>query len=282
MADEPKPVNLPATTARRDALLAQAMVALESRRPQDAERLAGEVIKADPRHSRALYILGSAALMQGHAKDAVASLEAAAHGRHDPEFDTMLAIALRQAGREGEALSRLKRATKRMPPYAAAFHELGSLLVAMGRDDEAIEALHRGINIAPMMPVLHIELGSILLRRRNCADAKVAFARALDISPNSTEALFGMAMAHREVGENAAAANYFRRYLLRSPNHWGAWLSLGHCLLELGERDAGYECFRTAARGDPQHYGYALASLVKSARGRFWLKPSAAARFLTG
>ena len=37
--------------------------------------------------------------------------------------------------------------------------------------------------------------------------------------------------------------------------------------------------FVMAVRSDPNRYGSALAMLTKSARGRFWLKPSAAARF---
>ena len=67
-----------------------------------------------------------------------------------------------------------------------------------------------------------------------------------------------------------------------APNDAGVWLNLGHSLLELGELESGYECFRTAARGDPKRYAGALSTLVKSGRGRFWLKPSDAVRFLRG
>ena len=181
-----------------------------------------------------------------------------------------------------DAVGRLKLAIKRHPTDAAAFNELGYLLVLMGRYDEAADVLTQGLQIAPTMPQLSIQLGYAELSRRNCANAKVAFARALDIAPGSPTALFGMAKAHQEVGENRAAAEYFRRCLISRPGDADIWLSLGHCLLELGDRDAGYECFRTASRGDPKRYGCALASLVKSARGRFWVKPSAAAQFLSG
>ena len=165
-----------------DEALQRAMLALDGQRRNDAERIAGEVLKADPRHARALHVLGCALLMQGRPQDAIAPLEAAARGRHDPQTDTLLAIALRQAGRTDDALSRLKRATKRQPPYAAAFHELGCLLSSLERHDEAIEALLRGLEVAPMMPELSIQLGYVLLRRRHFADAKIAFARALDIA----------------------------------------------------------------------------------------------------
>jgi tetratricopeptide (TPR) repeat protein len=201
-------------------------------------------------------------------------------GRHDPEIDTELAVALRRTGRPDEALQRLKRAIKRQPPYALAFRELGNLLVFLERYDEAIETLRRGLEIAPMMSDMAIQLGYALLSLRKCAEAKVAFARALDISPASPDALYGMAKALLEVGASEEAAEYFRRYLITMPRDQNAWLSLGHCLLELGQIDAGLECFRTAARGDAQRYGTALTSLAAATRGRFWLKPSAAAQFL--
>jgi tetratricopeptide (TPR) repeat protein len=283
MANEPSSANLPGSGASGagDALQ-QAVMALDGGRPQEAERIAGLVLKRDPRHARALYVFGSAVLMQGRTEEAIGALEAAARGRHDPEYDTMLAIALRQAGRHEDAVSRLKLATKRRPPYAPAFKEFGYLLVLMERYDEAVEILNHGIAIAPMLPQLSIQLGYAHLSRRDCGNAKIAFARALEISPRSHDALFGMAKAHQEVGECDAAADYFRRSLMGNPDDQTAWLHLGHCLLELGQVEAGYECFRTAARGDAKRYGNALSSFVAAPRGRFWLKPSAAMRFLRG
>ena len=271
-----------AMTVRPDDLLQQAALALDGGRPQEAERIASEVLEGNPSHARALFLAGSALIMQNRASEAITPLEAAARGRHDPEFDTMLAIALRQSGRREDAVSRLKLAIKRRPPYAPAFQELGYLLVLMERYDEAVQALNRGIAIAPMMPQLSIQLGYAHLSLRDCANAKIAFARALEISPRSHDALFGMAKAHLEIGECEPAADYFRGALQINPNDQPAWLHLGHCLLELGQLDAGYNCFRTAARGDARHYGNALSSFAAANRGRFWLRPSAAMRFLRG
>ncbi|HZC55629.1 MAG TPA: tetratricopeptide repeat protein [Xanthobacteraceae bacterium] len=262
--------------------LDRATFALNNQRPQDAAHIAGEVLKADPRQTRALYILGYALLAQGRAEDAIAPLESAGRAKQDPDIDTALAIALRQAGRLDDALSRLKRTAKRHPRFAPAFRELGSLLFATGRYDEAIAALRRGLDVAPMTPELSIELGYVFLHRRDSANAKTAFARALSIVPNAPEALFGMAKAHQEIGENEAAAGYFRRYLMGRPGDAGAWLTLGHCLLELGQRDAGYDCFRAVARNNHERYAEALHALVASGRGRFWLRPTAAARFMRG
>jgi Tfp pilus assembly protein PilF len=266
----------------KNSALERATIALRNNRPNEAEQLATEILKKDPRDFRALHILGCALLSQGRTQDALTPLEAAARGRHDAEIDTHLAMALRQVGRLEDALSRLKRATRRQPTYAPAFHELGCLLAEMDRDAEAIEAFRHGIEIAPMMPDMSIQLGYAHLRCRDAVAARSAFARALDIVPNSLDALFGMAKSHHEVGESQEATGFFRRYLAIRPNDAGAWITFGHCLLDQGDFDNGYACFRTAARGGPQRYARALGSLIASGHGRFWLKPSAAAQFMLG
>jgi len=272
----------PSHGADRDDLVRQARLALDANRPQEAQRIAEQILKIDPRRAQALHILGCALLMQDRSADAIPLLEQAARALRNSETETLLAIALRRVGRNEDALSRLKRTIKRQPPFGAAFHELGFLLFFMDRHSEAIEVLSRGLELQPMMPELPILLGNVFLTCRNFVDAKVSFARALNIAPNSSDAMYGLGIAHWRLCEYQPAADLFRRYLMSKPEDVSAWLNLGHCLLELGQSDAGYDCFRTAARGEPKRYGSALASLVNSGRSRFWLKPSAAARFLRG
>jgi tetratricopeptide (TPR) repeat protein len=279
------PMHMQATSrapGRFDDQLRRAVMALDAKRPDEAERLAAEVLKAEPHHVGARLLGGRAALMQGRAQDAIALLEPAARASHNAELDTELALALRQAGRIDDAVSRLRRAVKRRPTHPAAFSELANLLISLKRLDEAAETLKRGIAEAPMAPALHVQLGLLLLERRKHQEAKAAFAGLLALYPGFPDALFGLGKTHQELHENKAAAAHLRQYLRARPAHWGAWISLGHCLLALGDLEAGYDCFRTAARGDPKHYTFALSSLVKSARGRFWLKPSAGAQFLLG
>lgn len=278
MSNEPAPSGL--SGLHRDEAIRHALLALNAQRPRDAELIARDLLKADPRHARALHILGAALLMQGRAEEAIAPLESAARGQRDPEIETQLGVALRWTGQHQAALQPFKRATRRNPPYADAFRELGNLLVFLERYEEAVDALRRGLELAPMMPALSIQLGYALLALRRCVEAQAVFAGALEISPTAPQALYGMAKAHQEVGSNRAAAEYFRRYLITTPGDQNARLCLGHCLLELGDLDAGYDSFRMAARGDLRAFGAALGSLAAAARGRFWLKPSAAARFL--
>lgn len=267
---------------RSDGMLQQAIFALNAERPQEAERIAGLLAKADPRNALAQHILGSALLMQNRAKEAIAPLETAARGHQDPKIEALLGVALRRVGRAEEALSWLERAAKRKPAHPAAFLELGSLHAALRHFDRAIETFRRGLQIAPGMPELSVQLGYAFLQCRNGIDAKAAFVRAVELSPGLPDALRGLAMSHQALAENGAAAALYRRYVIIRPKDADAWANLGHCLLALSQREAGLDCFRAAARTDPKRYGNVLSSLVKSPRGRFWVRPSAATRFLHG
>ena len=118
--------------AASEEALRRAQFAISNERPIEAERLAAEILKANPGHPQATKILGYALIMLGRPKEAIALLEKAARRGRDAEIETQLAIALRQAGRGEDALLWLNRAIKRKPPFAAAFHELGLALKSLG------------------------------------------------------------------------------------------------------------------------------------------------------
>ena len=262
--------------------LQQARLAIQHERAADAERLAGEILKTNSGHAEAIKILGYALLMQGKAEDAVPPLEKAARASRDPEIETQLAIALRQAGDTDKALLWLKRAIKRTPPFAPAFHELGYVLHSLNRSDEAIEVLKQGIAVAPMMTEMPIQLGFVCYAINDRTNAGGAFARALSINPLHSEAIHGLATVLMDQGDYAQAAELFRRALAANPDDALARIGLGNCLLELGQRDPAYACLRAASVRSSEFYGKALRATLSSGRGRFWLRPSSAAKFFKG
>ena len=261
--------------------LRRAKTALDLGRAPEAEQLARAVLAKDSRHAGAQQILGGSLLLQGRNEDAIAPLEGAARVLRDAALDTQLAIALRETGRTDDALARLKRAIKREPPYVFAFHELGFLLYSLKRYDEAIATIERGIDIAPLTSNLFVLLGGICHARRNLPRAKAAYARALSISPNLADAHYGMGSVLMSEAAFKAAAKHFRFASMSDPGDPQPRLKLAGCLLETGETDAALALLRSPIRDDPQVYATSLRLLLSAGRGRFWLRPSAAARALT-
>ena len=136
--------------APRDGLQL-AMAAIQNRRPDEAERIARDLLSRDSQSPAALHVFGLALLAQQRPREAIAPLEQAARGRPDPMIETHLAIALRQIGRGADALKWLEQATARQPAFAFAFHELGVLLFSQRRLPEAEAVLKQGLEIAPTM-----------------------------------------------------------------------------------------------------------------------------------
>ena len=256
-----------------------AALAIQSGRPLDAERIAGEILKANAAHPEAAKLLGYALLMQERVDEALAPLEKAARAGHNPEIETQLANALRRAGNNDKALLWLRRAIKRTPPFPPAFVELGYLLNVLNEPHEAIEVLRQGTAVAPMMPEMWIQLGFVCDAVNDSAGATEAFSRALAIHPTHPGAVKGLTSVLMHEGDYAQAAELFKRAIAAYPDEASARIGLGICLLELGETDAAYASMR-AGIGKGARFDTALKAILVSRRGRFWLHPSRAAAFL--
>jgi Flp pilus assembly protein TadD len=127
---------------------------------------------------------------------------------------------------------------------------------------------------------LSLDLGRFYLIRADARNAKIAFARALVNAPRDPRALHGSGLALLYEGELERAIERFRQVLAIQPDHPSAQLEVAHCLLQLGRSEDAISSLRAMVRGAPHHYGKALKALVSASRGRFWMRPSAAAQFL--
>jgi tetratricopeptide (TPR) repeat protein len=263
-----------------DQVLHLGWIAIDGRRPDEAQRVAREVLSRHPQHAGAQHLLGLALLIQQRPREAVGPLAEAARDTVDPLLETHYALALRDVGRKNEAIDWLKRATSRKPVFAPAFHELGLIFCGMRRYDDAEAVLKQGIALAPGVAELSVELGGVYICRAEPASAKDEFARALALAPDHVRALHGCGTALLFEGEFECAAEQFRQVLARNPEHLRARLDLAHCLLELGCFEAAIAELRVLVRSSPRHYGIALKILASSRRGRLWLRPSMAAAFL--
>ncbi len=272
----------PARRGGNDEALERAAFALQRGQAAEAEHIAADLLRADPYHSGALQIFGYALLAQDRAEEAIAPLERGARHTRNPLVETQLGMVLRQAGRHADAEHSLKRAVKRRPPFAPAFLELGFHLSSSGRTEEAIEIFRRGLEVAPNFAELSIQLGNIFSARNQLEEARDAYVRALRTAPANVDAMHGLARVLQNAGAYAQAVEIYLRLLAAKPDVAAARVGIGTCQLELGDVEAAFNNFRMATRGGPKLYGQALMALVSSGRGRFWIKPSAAARFFRG
>ena len=218
-------------------------------------------------------------LAQNKASEAIEPLRDAARTRPGAIVEIHLGQALRRTGRIAEALAVLQQASERQPPVSHAFFELGTLLYEKRRVAEAEAVLTRGMAVAPAGQ-LSFALGTIFLERGDFEDASVSFARALAASPGHPSVLCGLGRARMARGELDRALENFRQAMANNPSEGRARFLTAQCLFELGRPAEAMECLRALVAWAPQSFGGAMKTCVEAGKGRFWLKPSAAAKAL--
>lgn len=280
MSKRPPNLSSPKPASSGHQALERAIFALRMQRPNEAEHLAAGVLKSDRGNASAAHVLGSALLMQNRADEAIVALERAARRSDDPALKILLARALTAVGRSSESLDKLREATTRRPPFAPAFLEHGGQLSRIGRFDEAVDVLERGLALVPDAVDLRMELGFVHLKRNDRVASRAFFLAVLAAAPDRYDVLPALGKVMALDGEYAAAVDLFRRALALRPDDAVTRNNLGTCLLELGERDAGEAILRETVHGAPQMASQAVTSLAAASHGRFFLRPSAAARFI--
>jgi tetratricopeptide (TPR) repeat protein len=263
-----------------DTRIERASWALRTGHPDEAERLAAAVLRADRANSAAAIILGQILLEQARFEEAVAALRQPARRSEDPRLETLLAIALGKTGHREEAIKQLEQATRRQPPFAPAFREHANQLSIQGEQDEAIAVLECGLLALPDTVELMLDLALLYLRRNARHQASRLLERAAMLAPNRPDVLAARARALVLDGAYDEAAKHYQRALSLRPDDAMSRANLAVCLLEMGERDQGEMKLREAVRGRPDMIGRAIHSLAAPGHGRFFLRPSAVIDFL--
>jgi tetratricopeptide (TPR) repeat protein len=226
--------------------LREANAAVHARRFAEAETIASEVLRRDPRNAFATIVLANAEMEQGHYRAALAHYHAYAElvptsadahhrsaiclarlGEPDralAEEEAAIAIDLRDAdarelrggllaeqGRIDEALPDLRAAVKIDSGNAPYRVGLARALITAGRLDEAEKEIARALELRPQDAAAHAASGS-LAGARNQPDRSVAeFERALQLDASQDDVRLDLAGALERVGRQADARAEYRR-----------------------------------------------------------------------
>ncbi|HKE42406.1 MAG TPA: tetratricopeptide repeat protein [Casimicrobiaceae bacterium] len=106
--------------------------------------------------------------------------------------------------------------------------------LAAGRDGEALDLLRRASVQDPRNPEALFHLGNLLALRREFASAIMMYERALQFAPAHPELVVNLGVAHGHVGDTAKAEARYREVLRRHPSHARA---LGNFAQSLFQRE---------------------------------------------
>jgi arylsulfatase A-like enzyme/tetratricopeptide (TPR) repeat protein len=176
--------------------LEKANALFHSHRSDEARKELGEIVASRPRLVAAEEQLAQIARHDHRTAEAVehyarivAILEDA-NARGDlaaAHFN--LAFALRELGKDDEAVAQYEKAISIKPDYVEAHNSLGLALVRSGRIDEGIAHYETALKLRPDHAQAHNNLGAALEQKGRLAEAIAHFARAVALKPDYAGAL---------------------------------------------------------------------------------------------
>lgn len=208
--------------AAANPIVVQAAEHFAAGRPEQADALCAEVLRAEPDHVPALHLAAVAAFVTDRAADGAALL-----GRL---FDID-------------------------PDHAPALVTLGDALAVKGEHEGAVAAFERALRRRPDDAGLHNKLGVALGELARFGEAEVAYRRAIVLDAHLTRACFNLGVALAEQGRLAEAEETYRALIAREPAYRGAWLNLGDVLSGQDRPGEAAAAYRRALDADPDDPG---------------------------
>jgi predicted O-linked N-acetylglucosamine transferase (SPINDLY family) len=236
------------------ALTLLGIIAAQTCRADEAAALLGQAAGVAAHDATAHNNYGNALRELGRQAQALHSYDRALALQHDyPEAHYNRALTLHALGRHQEALAGYGRALALKPEYAAAYNNRGVTLREMGRLDEALRDFDQSVVLDPQNAGAYNNRGVTLQQQGRLEEAVASYARALALSPNDADALRNQGSALFQSGALAAAADSYRRALRLDPADAQAHNGLGLVLVLAGEPAAALESFEHAVAADPGH-----------------------------
>lgn len=169
----------------------------------------------------------------------------------DAEILHLRARIDREAGDIGQAVKRLRLATRLRPDIAAYHLDLGGVLLAIGRLEDAIESTAIATQLAPQHLACWLTLGTIHHARGDKRGALTAFARAVECDPEHPQANNNLGLLLLEHGDLDGARRSFRQALQSNPRYAMAANSLGAVFDAERDFASAESWFAIAASLDP-------------------------------
>lgn len=195
-----------------------------------AAELYHKIIRSDPGHVDALYMLGTLKAEQGDLASAQQLLGQAA----------LLA-----------------------PQSAMIQNNLGNVYLKSGRADEAAMCYQRALQYNPNLPETHFNLASICMRQGKPALAAHGFEMAAALKPDFVQAHFSLGNLYKSLGDDALAIRSYRKAVELAPTSHEAWYGLANTLAANGELAEAATCFGRLLELNPgdESAKFALAAL---------------------
>jgi tetratricopeptide (TPR) repeat protein len=210
-----------------EALVGMCLVALASRQPEAAVKMAQAAVATAPGLVNSWVALGQALKAADRGEEAERAYQQAIR------LDGMSALARiglgeikLVTGHSQEAMHEFELALWHQPALVPALLGLGNALAAMGRNQEALDRYMHAIALRPRLPEAQFAAGFVLARLGKVKEAETRYRRALVERPDFAAAWMNLGALLREQGSDAFAEAALKRAVELRPDLVAGWVNL--------------------------------------------------------
>ena len=219
----------------------------------DAKEIYRQLLKLEPSHFNALYLLGRLEYASQSYHEAEALLSRAVRANpQSTDAHLHLGLALNALQRFEDARASYRRAVALKPTDAAALNNLGNVCRNLNRLPEAIDSYDRAIAIRDDSAELHYNRGLALTDLRRYQEAIASFDRALAIDPLFAAALGGRGNALYWLRRLPEALDSLDRALAITPQNGAMWRNRAEYLLQMTRVADAIACCERALALQPE------------------------------
>ncbi|MGE3622677.1 MAG: tetratricopeptide repeat protein [Bdellovibrionales bacterium] len=225
-------------------LLAEGMALFQRRQFEEALRIIGESLAADPAQPLALNNQGVALQQLDRHAEALASFDRAIGiGGNIPDIHFNRGLSLQALHRINEALAAYDKALALRPGYPAALNNRGNVLREMERYDDALASFDRAIGLQPDYAEAWNNRGNALRRMRRNEDAIASYDKATELKPDFARAWYHRGIALQELRRHDEALESYDRAIAIQPDFADAQWSKGFVKLLTGDFAGGWPLY---------------------------------------
>jgi len=179
------------------------------------------ILKKNPKHVNARYMLGTLLAESGVLELGLMHLKSAAIYMPDsPMIHTNLGHVYLKLGQLGLARVCYQKALKLDPqPAPETLYNFGDILHRQGYLAEAATHIEQSLDLKPDFPVAYFKLGRIHRELNHPELAAACFMKLLEYAPDSVDALFELGNIYAAYQHYENAAIYFKRILEVDPEN---------------------------------------------------------------
>ncbi|MEA2709821.1 MAG: protein O-GlcNAc transferase, partial [Phycisphaerales bacterium] len=228
-----------------------------------AEQIYRKILRQQPNHPAALYLLGRVAAQTGYL-DHAATLLARATIIDPANADCLgvLGEVFEQLNRMDDALAAYRAAVAIRPDWVEVLNNLGHLLLLSGRAGEAIDAYQSALRHRPDLAETHSNLAEAFRSQSRMYESADAARTAIRLRPDMPAAHGNLGNALHALGQYEEAIDCHRAAIRLDPQFIDAWNNLALALAALRRYDEAADAYRAALRITPNPaYGEIMTNL---------------------